>query len=40
MLNALINAGLQLDFLHEFPYCFYEYYPFLVTVHGIIISKG
>jgi SAM-dependent methyltransferase len=27
IVNALIGAGLQISFIHEFPYCMYEKYP-------------
>jgi SAM-dependent methyltransferase len=30
VVNALTGAGLRLEFLHEFPYCFYRMLPFLV----------
>jgi len=29
IMNALISAGLQIEFLHEFPFCFYKAFPFL-----------
>lgn len=29
VLNALIGAGLKLEFLHEFPTCCYDRYPFM-----------
>lgn len=29
ILNALISAGLRIEFLHEFPYCTYQMYPFM-----------
>jgi SAM-dependent methyltransferase len=30
VVNALTGAGLQIEFLHEFPYCFYRMLPFLI----------
>jgi SAM-dependent methyltransferase len=30
ILNALISAGLKIDYLHEFPYACYKMFPFLV----------
>jgi SAM-dependent methyltransferase len=30
ILNALISAGLEIEFLHEFPYACYQMFPFLV----------
>ncbi|NLF00027.1 MAG: methyltransferase domain-containing protein [Anaerolineales bacterium] len=30
VINALIGAGLHIQFLHEFPYCFYQMTPYLV----------
>ena len=30
ILNALIGAGLEIDFLHEFPHACYQMFPFLV----------
>ena len=27
ILNALICAGLRIEYLHEFPYCFYRHFP-------------
>lgn len=30
IINSLINAGLRLEFLHEFPYSTYQAHPFLV----------
>lgn len=30
ILNALIRAGLRIDFLHEFPFSFYQHFPFLM----------
>jgi hypothetical protein len=29
VVNALLEAGLRLQFLHEFPYCFYQSHPFM-----------
>ena len=29
IINALISAGLKIEFLHEFPYCVYDHYPFM-----------
>jgi SAM-dependent methyltransferase len=29
ILNALIQAGLTIEHLNEFPFCFYDHYPFL-----------
>lgn len=29
IVNALISAGLKIEFLHEFPYCCYERFPFM-----------
>lgn len=29
VVNALLSVGLKLEFLHEFPYCSYDCYPFL-----------
>lgn len=29
VINALLSVGLRLEFLHEFPYCSYDCYPFL-----------
>lgn len=29
VLNALLGAGLRLEFLHEFPYCSYPMFPFM-----------
>lgn len=29
VINALISAGLRIEFLHEFPYCVYNHYPFM-----------
>lgn len=29
IINALIGAGLRIDFLHEFPYTVYEQFPFV-----------
>jgi len=29
IVTSLINAGLRIDFLHEFPYCAYQSHPFL-----------
>jgi SAM-dependent methyltransferase len=29
VVNALLSAGLKLEFLREFPYCSYDCYPFL-----------
>lgn len=29
VVNALLSAGLKLEYLHEFPYCSYDCYPFL-----------
>jgi hypothetical protein len=30
IVNALIGAGLRIDFLHEFPYGFYDHYKFMI----------
>jgi SAM-dependent methyltransferase len=30
VVNALLNAGLRLEFLHEFPFGFYQHLPFMV----------
>jgi SAM-dependent methyltransferase len=30
IVNALLEAGLRLQFLHEFPYSFYQSHPFMV----------
>jgi SAM-dependent methyltransferase len=30
ILNALLEAGLRIEFVHEFPYCFYQSHPFMV----------
>jgi hypothetical protein len=27
IINALISAGLKIDFLHEFPFCAWAYFP-------------
>jgi SAM-dependent methyltransferase len=32
IINALLAAGLRLEYLHEFPYCFEQRFPFMV--HG------
>lgn len=29
IVNALLAAGLRLEFLHEFPYCSYPHFPFM-----------
>lgn len=29
VVNALLSVGLKLEFLHEFPYCSYDCFPFL-----------
>ncbi|MCP5103936.1 MAG: class I SAM-dependent methyltransferase, partial [bacterium] len=29
IINALLSAGLQIEFLHEFPYCCYARFPFM-----------
>ena len=29
IINSLISAGLTIEFVHEFPYCFYGHYPFM-----------
>lgn len=29
IINSLILAGLTIEFVHEFPYCFYDHYPFM-----------
>ncbi len=29
ILNALIDAGLRIEFLHEFPFCAWEMFPFM-----------
>ncbi|MSP78274.1 MAG: class I SAM-dependent methyltransferase [Dehalococcoidia bacterium] len=29
IVNALLGAGLRIQFLHEFPYCTYAHFPFL-----------
>jgi SAM-dependent methyltransferase len=29
IINALISAGLQIEYVHEFPFCFYKAFPFL-----------
>ena len=29
ILNAMITAGLQIEFIHEFPYCCYQRFPFM-----------
>lgn len=29
VVNALLESGLKLEFLHEFPYCSYDHFPFL-----------
>ena len=29
IVNALISAGLKIEFLHEFPFCCYERFPFM-----------
>ena len=29
IINALISAGLRIEFLHEFPFCNYDHFPFL-----------
>ena len=28
-MNALISAGLQIEFIHEFPYMDWQFFPFL-----------
>jgi SAM-dependent methyltransferase len=30
IINALIGAGLQIEFLHEFPYAAWQHFPFMV----------
>lgn len=30
VVNALLSAGLRLEFLHEFPFGFYQHFPFMV----------
>jgi SAM-dependent methyltransferase len=29
IINSLIKAGLEIEFVHEFPYCCYSYFPFM-----------
>lgn len=29
ILNALVGAGLSIEYLHEFPYCVYRHFPFM-----------
>jgi len=32
IVNSLIDAGLRIEFLHEFPFCVWEIFPF--TIRG------
>ncbi|MHA2053880.1 MAG: SAM-dependent methyltransferase, partial [Candidatus Hodarchaeales archaeon] len=34
ILNSLINAGLQIEFLHEYPFVSWQMFPFLVEKEG------
>ncbi|MHA1220605.1 MAG: SAM-dependent methyltransferase, partial [Candidatus Heimdallarchaeota archaeon] len=27
IINALLNVGLQIEFIHEFPFCFFNFHP-------------
>jgi len=29
IINSIISAGLTIEFVHEFPYCCYDHYPFM-----------
>jgi len=33
IVNALVDAGLTIEFLHEFPFCAWEMFPFMVKSH-------
>ncbi len=32
IIGSLVSAGLKLEFLHEFPYCLHNCYPFLIEI--------